>query len=648
MTLSDSSLDPLTRAALDALHQAAQIPIYEETRQVRTPDTWLLRRCWQALASSGSAGATLSAVSLIEEVEPLSLFRALPRLAARATEDPEIHSAVGEQLRRLHGSIQRPRIGERVVWAEQILSIACSAALIGRPVYAFSALERLDQEPVIWRTVFASQECRALLATTVSQIGLHPLTSMLLRDAIRRHEDSGAYFVEAVARQAASRLDASREDDDEVEPNRRLLQRCVETCRHSTLLSLLSRRSAAVIFALDGEVEEVLEQIQTIANVQEARRESGIFSARDSEQMLVRQVRRPRANADVDFRFYAFKEATDALPLDRLSPVQKGFVADRLSEMGGQSDGWTAAAATSALLRLGAVDQAVHLVDRIDAQDPARSEAYRTLVEGLLRLEDEERAAEATRKAVRWAHSLPEIHPERLTVWGLAQAYLEHGNADQALKILEMRRTPGLVTRLRRLFGEETGDEHVREEALRLRASLLGSRKEEEKARKHLDSIRESAPTVLGGKALAHFYREYLLLPLLETDGTDLLWEVLQDVAEALGRISGRELPTRVEDIAQVLAKRLESERSDEGAIVDQAGSQAAARMLGSLWAHNAEKSIWQTVYSLGGSLPLVISLVGSDAVLKIAEYAAVEGQSWRPIVVEEPEADPVGFASWR
>ena len=50
---------------------------------------------------------------------------------------------------------------------------------------------------------------------------------------------------------------------------------------------------------------------------------------------------------------------------------------------------------------------------------------------------------------------------------------------------------------------------------------------------------------------------------------------------------------------------------------------------------------MWQTVYAVGGSLPLVIALAGSEAAMEIAQLAVAEGAGWRPLAelkVETPD----------
>lgn len=633
---------PLVAAAIHTLRQASQTPPPPNDRQVRQPDSWLLRHCWQALAASGTPESTLAVIGLARENTPLALFRALPLLAERVETEAGLAPVLAEQLRAVEQVAAMPLAGDREGWAERLLSVAYSGARVGDVSLAFACLERLDQQPDIWSTVHARTELRDRLAQTVVHAGPHPLTLQLLRNALRRHDELGSQFLLRVASLAGEQIRLGQR----IGANRRILQRCVDTFQHAAITSLISRRHAAITFGLAGQPDRVLEQIDIIANVQEARRQSNIYALRDAEQQLVRQVRRPRANADIDFQLYTLKEAVEALPLEDVTPDQRQRLADKLAALGGASDGWSAAAAAGPLVRLGAARHAAAINERIDPGDHSRSEAHRVLVEALLESGDEAGAASQSQMAVRWAHSLAEHHPERLTVWGIAEAYLVRGKGQAALSLLEQRRPPSLGVRLRRLFGAEPGEEHLREEALRMHAALLQAEGGEEQAALHLSHVRRWAPRLLEGKALALFYAENVLEPLLAAWHDRVLWAFLPDLRRALGGIAGREFPTRVEDVCVKLVERLKMrtrpDPEDEGTPADSSSrSQEEEAYLGEflvqLWEQSISRGIWQTVYAVGGSLHLLIALAGSDSVEAVARFVAMEGSSWRPI----PEAEP-------
>jgi hypothetical protein len=627
----------LASVAAQALQSADRTNTSVADRQVRQPDTWLLRRCYLVLAEHSSADATFSVVELIRDRDPLASYRVLPILARRACDDVGLAFTLSNRVALLRLLLQHPIAGDTAIWGEGLLSLACAAARLDDDTLAFACLERLDQAPGIWLSFFSQPDRRELLAETIALVGLHPLTTHLIRQAIRWHGEAGAQFLQQVAVGAAGWIKAGRQ----LRRSRRLLQRCVETIQNATLTSLLSRRYAASILALGGDANAILEQVTTIANIQEARRESGV-AFREAEQKVLRQVKRPRADADVDFQFYTLRDAVDCLDLAALDANHRAMLAERLASLGVGSDGWTAAAATAALIRLDETDHAIAVVDQIDAHDPTRSEAYCVLVDGLLSVGDTENARIQTQKAIRWAQSLAEHHPERLTIWGLATAYLSHGQAQAALKILSQRRSPPLLVRLRRWLGEVPSEETLREETLRMHAALLGGEGGRDVAVPILATIRHQAPEVLDGKPLALFYTDHVLMPLLKTEHHDLAWSFLHDIQAVLGRILSREQPARVESVAQILIDELArlAEDGQDHRLLERART-AATDLLIYLWEGSAKQGIWSTVYSIGGSLSLVVTLAGPEAVVEIAHFIASEGQSWRkPTVGDEYEAE--------
>ncbi|RLT38970.1 MAG: hypothetical protein DWI57_11070 [Chloroflexi bacterium] len=604
---------------------------------MRQPDSWLIRHCWQALAASGTPEATLAVVELARGGEPLSLFRALPILADRAEGDVGLAVALAETLQSLRFLAAAPLAGDRESWAERLLAVAYSAARIDDRSLAFACLERMDQQAAIWRTVFARTELRERLAQTVVYAGPHPLTLQLLRNALRQHDEPGGQFLLSVATLAARQMREERH----VSANRRLLRRCMDTFQNTAITSLISRRHAAITFGLAGQPQRILEQLTIIANVQEARRMSSIYTQRDSEKQLLRQVRRPRANADVDFQLYTLKEAVEGLPLEIVSLAQRQLLADKVAELGAGSDGWSAAAAMGALVRLGAAQQAAAINERINPADHSRSEAHRVLVAALLQSGDAAGAAHQTQMGVRWAQSLVEHHPERLVIWGIVEVYLAQGKAQNALALLDQRRPPSLAVRMRRLLGEKPNEEALREEALRMHAALLQAEGGEDQAVLHLSHVRRWAPGLLEGKALALFYTENVLEPLLSAQNERMLWSFLPDLRRALGGIVSREFPTRVEDVCTKLVRRLlrrQTETDNENDPRLQEERASLGEFLIQLWEQSVAQGMWQTVYAVGGSLPLLIALAGCEAVLAIAQVAASEGAGWRPVV--EPKVE--------
>lgn len=635
MPVSDSQVRPLVAAAVNTLRRASQTPTISSDRQVRQPDSWLLLRCWQSLAAFGTPEATFVAAEMAGKGDIFSLFHALPILADRAEGDVGLAVALAEKLRSLRFLAETPWQGDRESWAVRLLAVAYSAARIEDTSLAFACLERMDQQSGIWRVVFARADLREQLSQTLVYAGPHPLTLQLLRNSLRQYDESGSQFLLSVATLAAQQI----RREHRISANRRLLRACVDAFQSTAMTSLVSRRHAAITFGLAGQTQQILEQITIIANVQGARSMNTSYAPRDSDQLLLRQVRRPRANADADFQLYTLKEAVEALPLGAVSPEQRQLLADKMAALGAASDGWSAAAVATALVRLGAADQSAAINQRIHPTDHSRSEAHRVLVQALLQNGDEAGAAHQAEMGVRWAQSLPEHHPERLTIWGIAEAYLTQGKAQNALSMLDQRRPPSFAVRVRRLFGEKPNEETLREEALRLRAALLQPNSGEAQAIRHLSHIRLWAPDILDGKALALFYIENVLEPLLSIQNDRVFWAFLPDLLRALRGITNREFPTRVEEISGKLVRRLKV-RQEESAANHGAESDDDPRLreeqaslegfLMQLWEQSVAQGMWQTVYAVGGSLALVIALAGSEAALEIGQLALSEGASWR------------------
>ncbi len=636
LNTSDQTISTaLAGAALSALKSVDLRNPSLADRQVRQPDTWLLRRCYQALALYGDANTAFAAAELVRERETLSPFRVLPPLARRAVADVGLAVSLSQQIQTLRHEISRPLGRNLAEWSERLLALACAAAHLSDSGLALAALERMDQAAGAWTMLFSHSERRELLADTVAHVGLHPLTVMLMRQSLRQEGEVGAQFLQQVAVHAATQIKESKN----VAQSRRLLRRCVEIFQYATLTSLLSRRYAAAVFGLTGDVGAILEQVTIIANIQEARRESGV-AYREGEGKVLRQVKRPRANLDADFQLYTLKEAVDQVEVGEIVPAQRRLLAERLARLGTSSDGWTAAATAGTLLHLGEIDHAIAVVDQIDRRDPMRSEAFRVLVEGLLAANRPDEAWRQTQKGIAWAQSLAEHHPERLTIWGTAEAYLTHGQASPVLEILNRRRSPGLWAWLRRLFGELPGEETLREDALRMYAALIGGEGSVAQALPILATLRRQAPQSLDGKALALFYTDHVLVPLLVTGHYDLAWSFLQDIRTVLGRILSREQPARVEAVALLLVEQFEALSAaappDEVNVDLEKAHTAAFDLLTHLWERSAAQGIWPTVYTIGGSLPLVIALAGPQAVLEIARFAAKEGHVWRRTAAAE------------
>jgi hypothetical protein len=407
-----------------------------EERSVYQPDTWLIQRCWEVLADAGAVQEALAVARL--------------HAAAPAAGDPPVSApplpsdrpALGlwrqrwrSRCTRAVAPLLRPDARSDAAQMDPLLYGAATAANLAERTLAFACLERLDQCHQPWQRPIVQPDQRKLLAETVLRSGPHPLTAALIAFAVRRFDDAGAQLVGEISAGASEHLRHS----SHAPKMARLLALSVAAMRNSTLTTLHARRVAATIFGQAGLVSEVLAQLTTVANIQLARRESGL-PGRTPDQPVLRQVKRPNANSDIDFQVHTLCQAVRAMPQARLSSEERIELANQLAMLGGQSDGWTAAGAAATLLELGAVRFAVEMVEKIPAGDPTRVEGVIELVRGLLARGDAALAREQVQKGLTWARAYPGRNPERALIWGIAEIYLERDEPQHALAILDQRR----------------------------------------------------------------------------------------------------------------------------------------------------------------------------------------------------------------
>lgn len=672
---------PLASQAVEFLQIAASQEPDEsgssvEERSIWQPDSWLMQRTWQALADEGAGEEAFTVAALQEMRNPLATVEALYRLALRARAEPALRPMVAHELQamrvKLFGSWV---VSDETRQTERLLLAAASAVCIEDESLALSCLERIDQIDRGWDRVVLRAESRTLLAETIRGVGLHPLTSYLISTSIRRHEEAGAEFLH----QIVSRIDRQDHNADMSRRSSRLLRKCVETFQYATLSSLNSRRLAAIAFGQAGMIGEVLGQVTTMANVQEARRETGMRSTY-SDPHFLRQVTRPNANSDVDFQVYTLQQAIAAMPVRQITREERVQLANRVAELAVQSDGWTAAGATATLVGLGALKYAVDVVDYISPSDPTRSEGVISLVRALLDVGNDEQAKEQVDKALEWLQAYSGRNPERATIWGVAEAYLDYGQPDMALYLLEQRNEEPTTfkDRVRRWMRPGWTDDMLRDNRVRLRALLQQSVGWTEELQTLFDQLCRWAPVLLEGEALISFYLDGMLVPLLRAGCTDQVVTLLPKLADGLGSSAGDKHSLHVRKAAQLLAKMLadfevESEAVERGVVqIIEGTSDGAAtseesepaaleespveepptgdaapveqevpagppvhvvealhQFLLTLWADDAHRGIWQTVHGVEGSLPLLFQLEGPQALVTIAESAANEGGLW-------------------
>jgi hypothetical protein len=412
-------------------------------------------------------------------------------------------------------------------------------------------------------------------------------------------------------------------------------------------------------------VIELLDQITTISNVQEARRDSGLFRGKDDPHFL-RQVTRPTANPDIDFQVYALQEAIRAMPVRTISREERITLADRLAALAIRSDGWTAAGAAATLMELGAYKYAVDVVDHIAPQDPTRSEGVIALVRALLAMEEIQLADEQVRKALVWLKSLDKRNPERATIWGLVEVYLDARMPDAALRLLEQRYTPPTVgERLRNLFQNRINDDVLRDDRLRFQARLQQGATWDKELYALYNQLCQWAPRLLDGEMLMSFYVDGLLRPLLAANRADLVWALLPQVRAALNASSGDKHATQVQRVTMLLANQSAPEIVDaimhprpsddlaasngnierEGNTDPLHAHAELTQFLVHLWEEDVRKGLWQTIHGIEGSLALLLALEGADALMTLANVAMREGSRWvKPWQPKEKEAIPRGM----
>ena len=655
----------LAERAIVCLQQAIEVEPENlesmvEERVTWQPDSWLLQRIWQTLAEGGAGAEALQVAQMVEPRAPLARAQALYRLAQQCVTRPTLVNLVRHELQQVRAHLFGPFVaGDEWRQVERLLFYGAGAAIIGDTSLALACIERADQWARVWDRVMITPEPRSLLAQIVASVGLHPLTTQFVAQAVRRYEDSGAQFLHQVASIIGPRV------GQEQLPRRiaRLLQRCVETFEFATLTSLTARRYAAALFGQAGRISELLEQITTISNVQEARRDSGLFNSKGDPHFL-RAVKRPAANPDVDFQVYALQEAIQAMSVRTIPREDRIALSDRLAALAIRSDGWTAAGATASLMELGAYKYAVNVVDHIPPHDPTRSEGVIALVRALLAMDEAKLADEQVQKAVTWLKSLDKRNPERATIWGLVEVYLDAQMPDAALRLLEQRYAPPTMgDRMRKIFQNRPNDDELRNDRLRFQALLQKGTAWDKELYALYNQLCQWAPRLLDGEMLMSFYVDGLLRPLLAAGRADLIWTLLPQVRDALNVSSGDKHTAQVQRVTMLLANQAtpqkiaaralpvnpdaqdETAQPNDGMSHLQAHNELA-QFLVELWENDVRKGLWQTVHGVEGSLALILALEGADALMTLAQVALHEGSQWvKPWQPREKEAIPRGIA---
>lgn len=627
---------PLASAAIDALRMAITVRDQEgvavEERSVWQPDTWLLQRCWEALADHGYAREALSIANLASERNFLAPLQTLARLSRLVPLQNDLADYIDRYLQELVKELSRTLSSSTVdnrknalASNEGLLAAASAASRIGNLSLSLAFLERLDQLPKGWEQLITNPEQRQGLGEAIAKHSPHPLFTALLSSVLRRFGDAGALFLNEVAHHIPPRIPSTVRIPalGRTHKTNTLLDACVDAFRYGMLATPQSQRLAIATYGRAGLIPELLQQSDTLANILEARRQSALD--RQTDQHLVRQVKRPTANADADFQVYALTEALHSMDIHQLEREQRVTLASRLASMARRSDGWTAASAAQTLVELGALKFATETIERIAPNDPTRVEAVISLVRALLEVNESDLAMEQVEKSLDWAENSEQGRlRKQALIRGLGEVYLNKNQPATTWRLLERANPPETgLRRLRSLFGERWTDDTLRNEALRLRALLhpdgaqLSS--EPRAVTNLLTKLQSWGQQLLEGEALISFYLDSLFRPLLEAGLISQVLRLLPDVSQALLTSTGEKHTSRVKTLCILLA-----EQALPMALISDA-TDAKSRMadfLQTLWKNDARRSLWQTVHGIEGSFPLLLALEGAGAVVAIAQIA--------------------------
>ncbi|MFO7632158.1 MAG: hypothetical protein R6W76_06455 [Caldilinea sp.] len=628
-TLVQRALEMLIAAENRSQYDSLQI----EERAVYQPDSWLIQRCWEALADAGAAHAALSVASISARRQPLTPVQALYRLSKQIDRTIGLANLIRQELTQVQPQVMATAVDrDETIARDRLLYTAATAAAIGEAQQAFTFLERLDQFAAPWERPIVVPEQRQVLADTLVRLGVHPLSMALISSALRRYDDAGAQFVLIVTTAASEHLRKQPASPRMA----RLLALGVDAFRHATLTSLHSRRLTAIALAQAGAIDEVMGQLIALANIQAARRESGL-SLRKGDQNLLRQVKRPTADADIDFQAYTMQEVVKAMPVRQIPREQRIELADRLAVLGAKSDGWTAAGAASTLIELGAVKYAVEVVESIAAKDPTKAEGYIGLVRGLLTVEEPALAQEQIGKGLEWVHSYPGRNPARALIWGLAELFLERREPAQALAILDTWEEPSDFWRsVRDLFGRKLSDDELRNNGLRLRAMLQQDAQAPKAVQQQLDLLLIWAPRLLDGEALVNFLIDNVLAPLLSAGRIQQAISTLPLFQRAMMAGSGEKHAIRLGNLSRLLVAELTPALQEQiyaggGNGRDETASVRAAleAFITEIWQADSRRGLWQTIHGIEGVLPMLIALDGPEAVVSLARGVEQAGARW-------------------
>ncbi len=614
---SEFSFTPvLGQQAIQALQAAlnrkgAPATVLREERSIRQPDSWLVERCWISLAQSGATEAALALASLIAHRQPLAVPQALRTLAEQASQGNAEKRFVQKRLDQ-HGLMLLQAPGEsKETFPESLLLTATAAGHVAMSTLVFSCLERLDQIPGVWRQIMSSPDLRSALATAVAAVQLHPLTTRLIQSCLQRFELDGVLFLNDVS--------ALLVDDQGIVLTGReaIMRQCLQAVTQLTTGDISIRRFATSVLARGGEGRAVLASVDLLAAMMEARQETAP-PARDADEGILRHVVREHANMDVDFQVFTLQEALKALPTTQAQGDEAAQLVDRLVSLGGQSDGWTASSAISALVEADWFDAAAQLVDSIAPTDTTKSDAICSLIEGLLAQAKWDETDAQVRHFWPWIMQVEDEHVKWLTVRRLAELYVLAGLPTRGMLLLAPHPTPNLWRRLFRAKEHVPAERQLEEARGRLLCLLAdpGQHNEGEE-RALMRRLTYRAQALLQGESLAAFHLR-LLPHLIKAQRWTFVTDLLPGIQVALSKIKGQKHAVRTREFAGLLAGALNDIPHEHKAWL----AHQLTRWISEFWMQAPTGGIWQVVYSIDGCLALVQAIEGPQPLLDIGRYA--------------------------
>ena len=144
-----------------------------------------------------------------------------------------------------------------------------------------------------------------------------------------------------------------------------------------------------------------------------------------------------------------------------------------------------------------------------------------------------------------------------------------------------------------------------------------------------LDQLIHWAPQLLEGEALVNFCVDGLLVPLLAAGKVRHAWGLLPLLSRAVHTLHGSKHAHQVDAVLHPFADYLRQiDGRTEPEQINAMRKPLADFML-NLWKENARQGIWQAVYGIDGSLYMLLTLEGAEAVMAVADAAANDGALW-------------------